>query len=186
MTADALAQLIVMTLKSALLPLRTTVSALELQAGNLAARQSTLEAQALELSALRERLAVLETRAPVAGPAGQDGTDGKDGADGIRLEDLAADFDGDRTLTLRFSNGIVTKSIPITLPIPRWQGVYQAGRPYQTGDLVTWQGSAWHCQQPTSSRPADSAHAWRLMVKSGRDYTGRRPSGLAPAAAGGV
>jgi hypothetical protein len=185
MTADALAQLIVLTLKSALLPLRTTVAALEAQAGALAAKQAVCDTYALELSALRERLAVLETRAPVAGPAGadgRDGLDGRDGADGVRLEDLAADFDGDRTLTLRFSNGIVQKAIPITLPIPRWQGVYVAGRPYQTGDLVSWQGSAWHCQQPTTSAPNDRARAWRLMVKSGRDYTPRQ----APAAAGGA
>jgi hypothetical protein len=182
MTADALAQLIVTTCKQALQPIRLSVATLEAKAGALADRQDAVLGYPLELAALRERIAVLETRAPVAGPPGdpgRDGLDGRDGTDGIRLEDLTAAFDGDRTLTLTFDNGICRKSLPIVLPIPRWQGVYTDGRAYQTGDLVTWEGSAWHCQQPTSSRPNDRAAAWRLMVKRGRDYTGRRPAPVA-------
>lgn len=180
MTADALAQLIVLTVKSAIQPLKTTVATLEAGAAALAARQAALDAATVELSALRERIAVLETRAPVAGPPGadgKDGLDGRDGADGVRLDDLQASFDGDRTLTLTFTAGLVTKSIPIALPIPRWQGVYTDGRAYQVGDLVTFDGSAWHCQQPTSSRPNDHAAAWRLMVKRGRDFTARSAPG---------
>jgi len=176
MRADAIASLIVGTIKSSLVPVRAAMAQLEAQLGP---RVQLLEAQALELVALRERVAILETRAPVPGPAGdpgRDGLDGRDGADGIRLDDLQATYDGDRTLTLTLGAGAVTKSIPLTLPIPRYQGVYTDGRGYAVGDLVTWEGSTWHCQRPTSSRPGDRAEAWRLMVKRGRDYTGRRPA----------
>jgi hypothetical protein len=133
------------------------------------------ELSSVDLASLRERLAVLETRQPVPGPPGQNGLDGRDGADGLRVDDLAASFDGDRTLTLTLQAGTRTKAIPVQLPIPRWQGVYTAARAYQVGDLVTWEGSARHCQQATSSKPGDQSAAWRLMVKRGRDYTGRRP-----------
>jgi hypothetical protein len=175
MTPDALAQLIVGTVKQAIQPLRAQLSALDGRLAGQASHQATLDAAALSLAAvdvasLRERLAVLETRAPVPGPPG---LDGRDGVDGLQLDDLTASFDGDRTLTLTLQAGTQTKSIPITLPIPRWQGVYTDGRAYQVGDLVTWEGSAWHCQQATRSRPSDHGAAWRLMVKRGRDYTKR-------------
>ena len=180
MDPDALAQLIVQTVKASLQPVRDQVAQLGARLDVLAGVQATIQAasqelSAVDLAALRERLAVLETRAPVPGPPGRDGLDGQDGADGLRVDDLAASFDGDRTLTLSLAAGTRTKSIPIVLPIPRWQGVYTPARAYQPGDLVTWEGSAWHCQQATSSKPGDHAAAWRLMVKRGRDYTGRRP-----------
>jgi hypothetical protein len=179
MTPDALAQLIVSTVKQAIQPVRAQLAALDGRLAAQATHQATIDTAAVSLAAvdiasLRERLAVLETRAPVAGPPGLNGQDGRDGADALAVSDLAASFDGDRTLTLTLSDGVRTKSVPITLPIPRWQGTYTAGHAYQTGDLVTWDGSAWHCQQPTSSKPGDHAAAWRLMVKRGRDYT-RRP-----------
>jgi len=179
MTPDALALLIVQTVKSALQPVRDQSVHLaarldQLQAVLAALQQAAAVAPTVDLAALRERLAVLETRQPVPGPPGRDGLDGQDGADGVRLDDLAASFDGDRTLTLTLAAGTRTKAIPVTLPIPRWRGVYNASQAYQTGDLVTWEGSTWHCQAPTISKPGDQAKAWQLMVKRGRDYTGRR------------
>jgi len=181
MKPDALAQLIVQTVKTALAPVRAQLTALDGRLTAATGHQATIDAAAVslavvDLASLRERLAVLETRAPVPGPPGRDGLDGRDGADALQLDDLTASFDGDRTLTLTLAAGPRTKSIPIALPIPRWQGVFTDGRAYQVGDLVTWEGSAWHCQRPTSMRPGDHAAAWRLMVKRGRDYTGRRPA----------
>jgi len=177
MSPDALAQLIVHTVKASLQPVRDQVAQLgaRLDAQDQARLDQAPDLAGVDLAALRERLAVLETRQPVPGPPGRDGLDGQDGADGLRVDDLAASFDGDRTLTLTLQAGTRTKAIPVVLPIPRWQGVYTPARAYQPGDLVTWEGSAWHCQQPTSSKPGDGAAAWRLMVKRGRDYTGRRP-----------
>jgi len=188
MTPDALAQLIVQTCKSAIAPVKATIATLEARQTTLGELEARRSGERLELAALRERIAVLETRAPVAGPPGRDGLDGRDGADGVGIADLTATFDGDRTLTLAFQNGVITKTIPITLPIPRYRGVYVEGKRYDVGECVTWAGSVFHCQAPTDRRPSDHAGLergaggpWRLMVKSGRDYTRR-----APAPAGGT
>jgi hypothetical protein len=91
-------------------------------------------------AALRERLAALEARPPVAGPPGPPGPAGADGINGK-----------DGTAGLRFT------------------GVYVDGCSYHPGDLVTWAGSSWHCNEPTASKPGDGSKAWTLMVKRGRD-----------------
>ena len=75
-----------------------------------------------EWATVRERLSVLETRAPVPGPPGADGQDG------LGFEDLSADFDGDRTLRLEFVRGGARKTFPIALPFLRYQGVYMDGQ----------------------------------------------------------
>lgn len=52
-----------------------------------------------------------------------------------------------------------------------YHGVWQDGKQYTPGDLVTWGGSTWHCDAATSTKPGDvigAAH-WTLMVKRGRD-----------------
>ena len=43
------------------------------------------------------------------------------------------------------------------------------GRPTTAAQLVTWAGSAWHCNETTTTKPGDGAKAWTLMVKRGRD-----------------
>jgi len=45
------------------------------------------------------------------------------------------------------------------------------GKSYDPGDLVTWAGSTWHCDEATTSKPGEYAGAknWTLMVKRGRD-----------------
>jgi len=128
-----------------------------------------------DASTVRERLAVVETRAPVPGPAGANGVDGhdglhgKDGADGLGFTDLAVDFDGDRTVALRFDRDGVSKVFPIVLPFLRYQGVFQDGKAYSPGDTVTWAGSTWHANDATTTKPGDGSKAWTLIVKRGRD-----------------
>lgn len=128
-----------------------------------------------DIGSLRERMAVLETKAPVAGPAGadgkpgRDGLDGKDGADGLGFDDLAVDFDHDRTLSLTFQRGLQKKTFPVVLPYLKHQGIYQDGRTYEFGDVVTWAGSQWHCNDTTTAKPGEGAKAWTLVVKRGRD-----------------
>jgi hypothetical protein len=101
------------------------------------------------LQPLGERLAALEARPPVPGPPGEKGdpgaagVPGRDGRDGV---------DGTPGLT--------------------YCGVYVDGRTYEKGDLVTWAGSAWHCNATTTSKPGDGAAVWTLMVKRGRDGKG--------------
>jgi len=130
------------------------------------------------LAAVSERVAVVETRAPVPGPAGQDGAHGKDGADGLNgkdgadglgFDDLAVAFDGDRTLDLTFARGTERKSFPIVLPFLRYVGVYQDGKAYTAGDVVTWAGSTWTAAEATTTKPGDGSKSWQLCVKRGRD-----------------
>lgn len=131
-----------------------------------------------EVAALRKQLAAYEVRDLVAGPPGRDGDPGPpgpkgtDGDHGLGFDDLAVDFDGDRTLTLSFQRGDVRKAFPIALPFLRYQGVFAQGTAYAVGDVVTHGGSAWHCQGDTMRPPGDGGTDWKLMVKQGRD--GRR------------
>jgi len=46
-----------------------------------------------------------------------------------------------------------------------YREVWREGE-FERGDVVTWGGSAWHCQIKTTDKPGTSA-AWRLMVKEG-------------------
>jgi hypothetical protein len=93
-----------------------------------------------DLGPLRERVAVLETRPQLPGPAGQDGAPGPPGKDGA---------DGTPGLAFR--------------------GVFLDGQTYDRGQLVTWAGSSWHCNEATTTKPGEGAKAWTLMVKRGRD-----------------
>src|SRR5688500_2709963 len=56
----------------------------------------------------------------------------------------------------------------------RCLGVWEAGREYGRGNVVTDRGSLWHCQQDTSTRPGHG-NAWTLAVKRGAD--GRSTAG---------
>lgn len=54
-------------------------------------------------------------------------------------------------------------------------GVYQDGKTYEPGEIVTWAGSTWHCHAATTSKPGEGATAWTLMVKRGRDGKDGKP-----------
>jgi len=119
-----------------------------------------------DAAALSERVAVVETRAQVPGPAGQDGTAG---ADGLGFDDLDVKFDGYNMLTFEFTRAGLVKGFPVSLPFLRYQGVYQHSQKYFHGDVVTWAGSTWHCSEPTTAKPDEGSKVWTLMVKRGRD-----------------
>jgi hypothetical protein len=120
------------------------IAPLRLELVTLADHRTRHEATMSELvkanADLRERIATLEARPPVAGPPGPPGPAGTDGLDGK-----------DGTAGLRFA------------------GVYLDGQTYAFGDLVTWAGSSWHCNEATTTKPGDGSKAWTLMVKRGRD-----------------
>jgi hypothetical protein len=123
-----------------------------------------------DASALGERVAVVETRAPVPGPAGTDGVNGKDGADGLSFGDLSLLQEDERTVVLRATRGEGVKELGrLTFPLELYRGVYLEGKAYERGDAVTWAGSEWHCNEPTSTKPGDGLKAWTLKVKRGRD-----------------
>ena len=54
-------------------------------------------------------------------------------------------------------------------PVLQYLGVFEQGHSYVRGDTVTWAGSIWHCNEPTSDKPGASSSSWTLAVKRGRD-----------------
>jgi hypothetical protein len=137
-------------------------------------RLSKLEMDVVkDMGAVRERLAVVETKAPIAGPPGQNGADGangKDGADGMGYDELTAVQNDDRSFTLKAIRGDRVKDIgTIVFPVEIYRGVYLEGKSYERGDCATWGGSEWHCNEPTTTKPGDGSSAWTLKVKRGRD-----------------
>lgn len=96
------------------------------------------------------------------------GDDGKPGADGLGFDDLSVEYDGEKTVTLKFVRGEQSKEFPLVLPVVIDRGVFFEGKTYEPGDGVTWAGSFWIAQESTTEKP-DSAKGWRLAVKKGRD-----------------
>ena len=50
-----------------------------------------------------------------------------------------------------------------------YSGVYEAEKEYQAGEMVTNNGSVWHCNVKTMQKPDGSNTDWTLAVKKGRD-----------------
>jgi integrin beta 3 len=48
------------------------------------------------------------------------------------------------------------------------RGIFKAETQYLKGDVVTWDGSMWIAQEPTSDKPGESK-TWRMSVRKGRD-----------------
>ena len=49
-------------------------------------------------------------------------------------------------------------------------GVFQDGKSYQKGDVVTWAGQMYHCHKDdTTAKPEEFGPDWQLCVKRGRD-----------------
>jgi hypothetical protein len=96
-------------------------------------------------------------------------TEGMNGWDCIVAGVAALDIssDGLRTFTIKamLSDG-QTDETTVVLPTIVYKGAWAAGD-YTPGDIVSWDGSMWHCEQPTSERPGTAA--WKLCVKHGRD-----------------
>jgi hypothetical protein len=132
MRPDVLAEHLATTIRGLLTPMSARMTTLESIGGELS--QSFRDLQA--------RLAVMEAREPIPGPAGPPGPEGPPGRDGLDGKDGA--------------------------PGLRYCGVYVRGKTYDTGDLVTAGGSAWYCRTETTGAPGNSGD-WTLMIKRGRD-----------------
>lgn len=145
------------------------------------------------LQPVDDRVSLLESQPPaVAGPPGEKGLDGKDGAPGRdgKIENLMVKFDGERTITLCHKNGDPVEGGVITFPAMIYRGIYQEGKTYQPGDVMTWGGHAWHCRKATTLRPGfaplcqdqgenfgkpegpQGKDCWVLMVKRGDNGKG--------------
>jgi hypothetical protein len=141
---DDLATAVVVEIKNVLGPTVDRLKTLEATVARLQQLDAAL-LLAREVGPVRERLAALEARPPVPGPPGAAGAAGTDGAPGPK---------GD--------------------PGMRYRGVYVDAAAYAIGDVVTWAGGAWHCNEATVEKPGDGSHVWTLMVKRGRDAKGAR------------
>lgn len=109
-----------------------------------------------DLSGVRERVAVLETRAPVPGPAGPPG---KDGADGLGFDDLAIEQIDDTTVTVKAIRGDQVKVIgTVTFPVMAFKRDYEPGHAYTPGNLVRFKRAMWHCHTATSLAPDAVTH----------------------------
>ena len=174
MTSDELGTVVATLLQETLIPIRASVGVLDERLKHVGTAAAAAAGVTLELAALRERVAVLETRAPVPGPPGAPGRDGLDGVDGFGPDDVSAEYDGERTITLAFARpGREARRIPLALPFLKYQGTYQAGRTYVEGDTVTAAGGIWHCRaSSTTARPGEGVTGWQLAVKRGQDGRG--------------
>jgi len=143
----------------------------------LEARVAALAPIAEALIVLRERVAAIDGRPGPVGPPGADGAPGKDGADGLGWDDLASEYDGERTITLTVTRGARTKTIgTYTLPLLILRGVYTEGTTYQPYDVVKWARGAWVCLKETIVQPTRRAPTgpqgkdfWFPLVEPGRD-----------------
>lgn len=106
----------------------------------------------------------------VVGKDGAPGRDGQDGKDGLSFGDFELDpeYDGERTVRLKWTNGAKTQVREWRLPVVLDRGVYRAGASYEKGDAVTFAGCVWIAQRDTADKPGEGATGWRLAVKSGR------------------
>ena len=73
------------------------------------------------------------------------------------------------SIKLRRTSGVETIQ-EFSFPAMVYRNVWRE-TDYEPGDVVTWSGSSWHCQQTTRLKPGlpESAEAWKLMVKRGAD-----------------
>lgn len=105
----------------------------------------------------------------VNGKNGADGLAGKDGRDGFSLEHFDAELMEDgRTVLLSFAAKDTTYKVELGIPAMIYRGVWKDGQSYERGDVVTFGGSTFHCNEDTSDKP-EVSKTWQLMVKRGRD-----------------
>lgn len=120
---------------------------------------------------------------PMPGPQGErgekgiDGRDGKDGKDGITIEhlkaavtEMRAELRAEIVKSIRFSGRqwSIDGEVIATVPVPVYRGVFQSDQQYEAGDLATFGGSVWHCNNATTEKPGTNGN-WTLAVKAGRD-----------------
>jgi len=64
----------------------------------------------------------------------------------------------------------------LDVPAMIYRGVFTPGM-HHPGDMVTFGGSLWHCNEPTDKKPGEpGCKAWTLAAKRGRDGKDLRPS----------
>lgn len=54
------------------------------------------------------------------------------------------------------------------MPVLLYRGIFKNYERYVAGDVVTYGGSAWHCERDDTSATPGTSTDWKLMVKEGR------------------
>lgn len=116
----------------------------------------------------RRAQGVLE-RAVAAIPKPKDGENGRPGVDGLGFDDMSAEYDGERRVTLKFQRGDVVKTFDLTLPVVIDRGYWREGTEAKTGDGWTHDGTWWIAQRDTKAAPARDSADWRIGARKGRD-----------------
>lgn len=120
------------------------------------------------------------------GEKGEQGEKGEPGRDAMQQIDTASierviakqvermtpriEFDGRRTLVITTPKAEgEPEVIKHTFKNFEWQGVWKESEQYHSGDVVTWAGSAWHCEEDNKGEKPGCTGCWQLCVKKGRD-----------------
>lgn len=104
----------------------------------------------------------------VPGERGKDGRDGIDGKDGAGFDSWAVEHDGARAVTFVAGSGERKKQFTITLPIPIFQGKWEA-RLYELGDEVSHGGNVFRALRTTEEKPGPMSKDWMVATNRGRD-----------------
>lgn len=117
----------------------------------------------------QEGLSGRDGRDGLPGLNGTAGDRGIDGKDGLGFDNLEILYDGERTFTFRLIRGEVVKEWRYSVPAQIYRGVHKDGERYDRGDMATWGGSLYHCNEPTAAKPGTGSESWTLAVKRGHD-----------------
>lgn len=131
---------------------------------------SIMAALALSQRAIEEVRALARIPGPKGDPGnkGEKGEPGNPGRDGMGFENLAFAYDGSRTFSAVFKKGEAEKRFDFKVAVPLYAGSFKTGTAYEKGDMVTSDGSLWHCNVPTTDKPGDNK-SWQLCVRKGMD-----------------
>lgn len=87
---------------------------------------------------------------------------------GVSGIEVTSDDDREFAVKCVLSTGVVEHKT-FHMPCMIYRGVFKEGM-HHPGDTVTWGGSLWHCDEPTSDKPGEvGSKGWTLAAKRGRD-----------------
>lgn len=86
---------------------------------------------------------------------------------GLSVFEVRQDTDPRVFVFLTAKTGELPSTMQVFIPAMIYREIYREGIEYERGDVVTFGGSAWHCQEKTTTKPG-SGGGWKLMVKEGR------------------
>lgn len=145
---------------------------LEMKTAEMAPVLAALHDLTKENAALRERMAVLETRAPEPGPTGKDGQN-------ATTENIKMVRRSERVVEFCFKDGTPIEGGLIKLNHPVFNGPFVKEADYDEGDLVQWGSAVWIALKDKPSVTPGQGNkdmtGWQLFSKPGRDGKDLRP-----------